>query len=97
MDTPANAPDPARTAPRRDGLLVEPFDVRAIADAVAMHRGTTLKRAVRLAPDDEAALLGMAAVGPAVWEDAQRIAKRLRFDERSPAWRFVTEDAPSSP
>jgi hypothetical protein len=65
METPANAPDPARTAPRRDALLIEPFDVRAIADAVAAHRGIALKQAIRLAPDEEAALLGIAGPGAA--------------------------------
>ena len=39
--------------------------------------------------------IGIAAAGggPAVWEDAQRIAKRLRFDDASPACKFVTQDA----
>jgi hypothetical protein len=63
MEAPANAPDPARRAPRRDTLLVEPFDVRAIADAVAAHRGIALRNPVRVAQQDEAGLLGITGPG----------------------------------
>jgi hypothetical protein len=59
METPSNTPDPARWAPHRDTLLVEPFDVHAIADAVAAHRGIALRSPVRVAHDEQADLLGM--------------------------------------
>ena len=64
METPANAPDPARAAPHRDTVLAEPLDPNVIADALAAHRGLVVKRAVRIAPDDEAGLLGLAGAAP---------------------------------
>jgi hypothetical protein len=33
--------------------------------------------------------------GPGVWDQIQRVARRLRFDSASPACQFVTEDSPS--
>jgi hypothetical protein len=53
LETPANTPDPARHAPPRDTLLVEPFDLAAISERLAAHRGVALRSAVAFAAVDE--------------------------------------------
>jgi hypothetical protein len=86
------------------GLLVVYLGDAAIATgagpgrALRWSRGEGTGAALVLVPVCSGKItLVMAAGGggPRVWEEIQRVARRLRFDSASPACRFATEDGPS--